>query len=400
MIGQSPMVGLGKVVIMPTERTFDNSMLKFPRCQLDQLLQRDANNLDLIRLICACAVIFGHSFVLIKDPGYPLGTWDPCKFLRYEGVYSASVAVKVFFFISGLLVTNSLLERKSVTGYVCGRVFRIWPAYIVILLFTAFIVGPLFTTLTPGEYFSQRAVYAYPVENILMLQTGTLPGVFSDNPLPNLVNGALWTLPYEVVAYQLLLLVFLLGIHRRFLLCTGLVLLILIDPLLPGSTLFPWSDPNPQFAYLPPCFAIGAYLALMRHRISFGWETIVSLIVAFLFLKSSRWGPLLFLITLFITLLYISGTRWMRRLRLPFDCSYGTFVWGFVIQQMMADKYADKGLVFNLVISLIAALAVGFLSWHYIEKPAIAMGRRVTGHLKAAKINKLVSAAPAGEMVL
>lgn len=374
--------------------------MKIPRFRLSHLLQRDANNLDLIRLICAGVVIFGHSFVLVKDPTHPPEAWDPCKYLSYPGVYSASVAVKVFFFISGLLVTNSLLEKKSVTGYLCGRFFRIWPAYTVVLLITAFVVGPFFSTFLPREYFVHPQAYAYPAFNLMMISADYLPGVFGGNPMRHLVNGALWSLPYEVGAYLILLLVFLIGIHRSLLLSTALFLLFMIDPLLPHSILFPWRQFNPQLSYVPPCFAFGAYLALIKNRLTIGWESAAGLTVAFLFLKSSRFGPLVFFITLFILLLYFSGFAFVRRLKLPFDCSYGTYLWGFVIQQMIAAKFAEKGLVFNLIWSLVAAVLAGILSWYLIERPAIAAGRRFAKLMKRPKSPVFTEPVAAGELVL
>ncbi|HIC6877228.1 TPA: acyltransferase family protein, partial [Salmonella enterica subsp. enterica serovar Aberdeen] len=76
---------------------------------VSDFLQRDKNNLDLLRIVCAAAVIFGHSYYL-SDAG---GSQDPLKEL-VGFTYSGSTAVKVFFFISGLLVTNSLVATRSV----------------------------------------------------------------------------------------------------------------------------------------------------------------------------------------------------------------------------------------------------------------------------------------------
>ena len=128
-----------------------------------------------------------------------MGTWDPeCIYLGYPGVYSGAIAVKVFFFISGLLVTNSLLQQKSPVAFVLGRFFRIWPALLVLLLVTALVVGPLCSGLGWREYFMHGDPYRYFWKNALLNSDARLPGVFAHNPLPNLVNGALWTLSYEV----------------------------------------------------------------------------------------------------------------------------------------------------------------------------------------------------------
>ena len=61
---------------------------------LAQVLKRDSNNLDLVRLIAACLVIYGHSnaFMPAERGG---GDWV-AGLLKFD--YSGSLAVKVFFF--------------------------------------------------------------------------------------------------------------------------------------------------------------------------------------------------------------------------------------------------------------------------------------------------------------
>lgn len=60
---------------------------------LAQVLKRDSNNLDLVRLIAACLVIYGHSnaFMPAERGG---GDWV-AGLLKFD--YSGSLAVKVFF---------------------------------------------------------------------------------------------------------------------------------------------------------------------------------------------------------------------------------------------------------------------------------------------------------------
>jgi peptidoglycan/LPS O-acetylase OafA/YrhL len=66
--------------------------------------------------------------------------------------------------------------------------------------------------------------------------------------------------------------------------------------------------------------------------------------------------------------------------KLPFvfdgDYSYGLYLYGYPIQQMVASQgeWARHWYV-NLAISLPVALLVAYLSWTYIEKPALALRR-------------------------
>lgn len=75
--------------------------------KLTVALDRRSNNFDLLRLIAASTVIFGHSFAIspsgsMLDPVLQILGFDP----------SGTVAVNFFFFLSGLVLTNSLLEKK------------------------------------------------------------------------------------------------------------------------------------------------------------------------------------------------------------------------------------------------------------------------------------------------
>ena len=123
---------------------------------LQNLLLRENNNFDLIRLIAAWLVIYGHANAMIP----PVYQRDDAiaVFLRFD--YSGTLAVKVFFFLSGLVVANSLLEKKNILQFVVARFFRIWPAFLLVLFFTSFVtplkvsftVSPDFEALIPNSF--------------------------------------------------------------------------------------------------------------------------------------------------------------------------------------------------------------------------------------------------------
>src|SRR5215469_10337024 len=61
------------------------------------------NGLDLIRLVAACLVIFGHSFAIVGRGADPIARWNGVEF-------SGGFALHIFFLLSGLLVTYSFLN--------------------------------------------------------------------------------------------------------------------------------------------------------------------------------------------------------------------------------------------------------------------------------------------------
>lgn len=122
--------------------------MKGIKLKLSELLQRDNNNLDLIRILAASLVIYGHSFVLV-----PHGSSSDVvlSFLGFD--YAGSLAVKIFFFISGVVVTNSLLNSKNVGAMFSARIYRIFPALIVTTTIVTFVISPFFKEDFSISYF-------------------------------------------------------------------------------------------------------------------------------------------------------------------------------------------------------------------------------------------------------
>jgi peptidoglycan/LPS O-acetylase OafA/YrhL len=123
---------------------------------LSHILRKENNNLDIFRIIAAAMVIYGHAYALLpKD-----GSMDLIgKTLGFD--YSGSLAVKIFFFLSGLVVTNSLMQHQNIKQFLISRFFRIWPAFIVVLAAMAFFVRPIISKNNSQEYFFNTQVYSY-----------------------------------------------------------------------------------------------------------------------------------------------------------------------------------------------------------------------------------------------
>ena len=305
-----------------------------------QALERRFNNFDLFRLIAALTVIYGHSFALAPASGF-----DDSLF-ALTGQHSAAMAVKFFFFLSGMLVTDSLLSRKSVLQFFIARFFRIWPALAFVLLVSIFIIGPVATNLDLATYFTNSQTYLYFKHQMLMQTWGTqslgyydLLGVFVDNNYKNNVNASLWSLVAEVFAYITLAAVFLVGfLEKR--LATLLIMLIVIDSIVPLRIIFTFLPTgNEDFSYLPFCFASGAFLAIHKDKISIDASLPLGFALLTYLFKENQGGTHFFYLAAFTFTLYLATRFWViQKIQLPFDVSYGTFLWGFPIQQLLS-KY-------------------------------------------------------------
>lgn len=163
---------------------------------LSELLNIKSTNVNLLKFICAILVIVGHANP-ITGTGVDIltqYTGGECSF--------GGLAVGVFFFFSGLYVTKSLSKTVNLRSYIAKRIERIFPQLAFVILISAFILGPILTTLPVGTYFLSAGTYIYLL-NAVLIPIHNLPGVFEGLPYQT-VNGPLWTLPVEFACYLML----------------------------------------------------------------------------------------------------------------------------------------------------------------------------------------------------
>jgi peptidoglycan/LPS O-acetylase OafA/YrhL len=114
--------------------------------------------------------------------------------------------------VIGVLVSASL-ERTRLHHFLTLRVLRIVPALAVVVVLSALILGPAFTTLPLRQYFTSPEFRGFFL-NIAALVHVTLPGVFEHNPDPRLIALQLWTIPFEFQCYFALAILSLLNLLR------------------------------------------------------------------------------------------------------------------------------------------------------------------------------------------
>jgi peptidoglycan/LPS O-acetylase OafA/YrhL len=328
---------------------------------------------DLLRIGAASLVLLSHAWLL------PTGSEPvPLGFSDY-GFTWGRIAVIVFFVTSGYLIAGSWIRRPDARVFLEKRARRIWPALAAMVLLTAFVLGPLITA-APG-YLTSGGTWSYVARNLAVLPYEyELPGVFGRNPMPA-VNGVLWTLGVEVVAYVLLLGAGLLGLLRRPWVLLGITVLLSIagwnwfqsTVVLDGRFLQATARVG-----LLACFFAGATLRAFDRPVP-ARAAAVALVV--LLGAGALDVPLSILMTPCAAVIVVwAGTRMLPRARAITrlgDPSYGMYIWGFVIQQgLIAAGMRDAPVLAFLAVSFVATVAAGYASWHLIERRAMGAGRR------------------------
>ena len=104
------------------------------------------NNFDALRLAAAISVIFSHSFLITE------GTQNREWLIQLTGnqCILGLTGVFIFFAISGFLVTQSFEQTPNPLHYLAKRGLRIFPGLFVAAMVSAFVLGPLVTTLPLG----------------------------------------------------------------------------------------------------------------------------------------------------------------------------------------------------------------------------------------------------------
>lgn len=341
---------------------------------LSKMLKKENNNFDIIRLLAAMMVIYGHSYAISPQEGKSDLVSNMINF-----DYSGSLAVKIFFFLSGLVVSNSLLNNKQISSFIFSRIFRILPGLILVVTVSTFLIGPLLSTDSISSYYSNGDTYTYFFRNIILQPQWFLPGVFDHNA-QTAFNGSLWTLPYEALAYALTLITFvIIGFENRKL-ATVIAIVVILDPFIGNKVIFSWVDAkNTEISLLAPCFSLGVLFSMWKDKISINKKLIISLWVLYYVFHSSPHVAILFYPAILTTFLYISSTPLLLKLKLPVDISYGVYLWGWPVQQIFAQFYPDSGVLLNQLLSMLASVLLGTISWFLVEKKFISIGKKTAG---------------------
>ena len=347
------------------------------------------NNFDFLRLLFAAFVVVHHCY-----PISGISEQDPLFYFSHGSLSYSYLGVRGFFIISGYLIFQSLFRSKNILDYLVKRILRIYPALLVVLIISMLACSFVFDG-SISSYFSQKSTLTYvPVNLSLIKLQNSITGVFEDNPLKSAINGSLWTIIYEFSMY-LFLIPFL--FLRRFsssqktiiisavvaILFFGRITLVAYKDVHIGALAFgQWV----QFALL---FMSGALLSEMKiETYKYRYALLVVCALLFFLMMPFKYYEYVqyFILPPIVIIIGAEAFRGISDIGKKFgDVSYGVYIYGFPIQQFLMHYFSFSVLEL-LLWSLPLSILFGWLSWHHIEKHALAKKKIVF-----EKINKIFS---------
>ena len=349
------------------------------------------NSLNFIRLVLAVTVIFSHSILL---GGYA----DE----RLRNSNLSTIALYGFFGLSGFLIAGSA-GRNSLGRYLWQRCLRIFPAFWVCLILTAFLfAGVAWVFGNQGQPHCDYACFvSHPqgpfqfVYNnaLLKINQTKIAGTPHSIPFAFDWNGALWSLSYEFLCYLLLAAIAVLGLLRKrsvVLVLTGLTWALEFgisiglnkDLISLNGTIFFLS----HLLVFVPIFLTGTLLYLYRDKaVDSG---LLALLLATMFVASLWWpfdlptnrftgqigGAALWAPTLVYPLLWLSIHLPFQKVGAKNDYSYGIYIYGWPVQELMVVWGVQRwGYPAFVVVCLAVTIPFAVASWWLVEKRALAL---------------------------
>lgn len=320
---------------------------------LEEAMQSpQSRNLNTMRTLLAVAVIVSHAWPLALGAG----TQEPLE--HFTGRSLGGWAVGAFFFLSGLLITASA-ERKDIKSFWYARARRILPGLAVALIFT----GGL--ALATGENADLLELIEWFVRSFTLVSIEyRLTDAFANNPFPEVVNGPLWSLFHEVVAYALCAAFVLVGCAHRKRLVVVLLLAssvaAFVHEALPGRLA--------TFAPLFAAFAWGMTAHVFRDRIRLNP------------MLALAGGALALLLPWSVATGIVAGALVILVLCLPVapafdDVSYGMYIYGWPVAQAVVAFSPGVGPEMLAIVSVIATYPLAWMSWTFIEQPNVIWRR-------------------------
>jgi peptidoglycan/LPS O-acetylase OafA/YrhL len=327
------------------------------------------NNLEWLRLIFAVQVVLCHSASDFK--------FEIPSFISYFP------GVPAFFFVSGFLIYASYLNAPG-RRYFENRFLRIYPALVLVTL------GGGVVLVAHGwrDLMNNFSTYALWFVAQTTLGQAYNPGLFRDVGI-GVINGSLWTITTEILFYLFVPLIVWLEHRFRY---TVLVFIVLSFSLYAFGPLV-WSKPiyREKTFYdiigLTPIvwgwmFGLGIlavkHFDFIKRRFHYLPLAVIP-ITAMIVIGAGHYGIMFGSsgnrLGFFYFINYVSLVLWfafvVRPVRLPFDLSYGVYIWHAPVINLLLVVG-----ILSVHLALVLTFSLAAMSWFFMEKPFLKLKRQ------------------------
>jgi peptidoglycan/LPS O-acetylase OafA/YrhL len=337
------------------------------------------NSYDLMRHFAALLVLYSHQFALhgSVEPIYPF--WDTYGF----------VAVAIFFSISGYFMPASFKRCGNFVEFSKRRLKRLLPAMVVCSFLITYVLGAIYTTGSKWDYLTSNLAWVTFLKYSIF-SGPPIPGVFANYIYPNAINGSLWTLPIECVCYIAI------GVALSFSQSWKTILALFAGSILGTASLVHtgtgfsfYGVPLNYLCMFGICFSGGALLSVTKvawypNR----WLLLMFALVGMLLMPGKLEYSVLGTLGITIVVAIIGESFSDKLINGKFDISYGTYIYGFPIQQIVINEITHRFWL-GMAISMVLSLVAGYLSYRFVEKPFLHKGDKTQSSRNPALLGLL-----------
>ncbi len=341
------------------------------------------NNFGFLRLLLATLVIVAHSAeILDQNRSREILT------NIFGTITFGELAIDGFFLISGYLILKSYLSSTTIKSYFLKRVLRIYPGFIVASLFCIFVLLPLSGEIkliidTPlREWFS----------TIFRMLTLEAPQV-TNTQYPAL-NGAMWSIWLEFVCYLCIPIVYITKFNKpkTYAILAVMMMLIFLFTQISGKNIWlPYVRLDLHHtSRLMFAFLIGGLFYLLRDKVI--WNRKLTIVCALLLLISLNFsysaevGLMTFGAYLLFNFALNYKNKFLSSIGAKVDISYGVYLYAWPVQIYVIKYYPQVNLYVLMLVTLIAASLLGYLSWTFVEKPFIQLKGKLDFNMRNAAV--------------
>lgn len=330
------------------------------------------NNFNILRLVAALSVVFSHTFTFYNNAAEP--------FYLLTGVYASMVGLVVFFTISGFLITKSLLTSTSLLQYCIKRLLRILPALYISTFITMLIIAPLLTPFDLKTYFTDPLFWKYLQVLLAFKPIQPLPGV-------GVLNGSLWSIALEVKLYIALVFLYFITqklpkIKIKYLILWCFSGLFILKIGISTLNIYTLTNNYTSTLTFTTLFLLGSTISVFPTVLDFHKKYLP--LFAFLICVLSCFFKDLAIPTLMLALPYLVLHIGLKHSKIgdfvteKGDFSYGIYVYALPLQHLLAHfiNLENTSPITFFALILVFLLPIAAFSWHFIEKPALALKNR------------------------